>query len=245
MSEEANMSEPTSEPVGQNVGTQPESPAVSEAAPAEPAGESEQEQRHEEERKPEERKPSRTLLDDEEEPAKGEPEAASGAPTAEDVEKFCKGIPATDLGDGVTWSDDTLRAMAPSLMELTGGDPSKANGVVKAYSSYMQELSRKQQEAAEAFNDGQLKECRKRFGDDLPKVAKAARVAGRAIFGDALWNALKATPEFANNPDVLERLAEHGRRISQDGGAVRPVDGTPSGDGGDVLHRMYGNVKVG
>ena len=200
------------------------------------------------EEKPAESAPAKTLLDDDEEtpPAEEKPaEETPNAPSEEDMEKFRSGIKAIDLGDGVEWSDDTLKAMTPSLMELTGGDPKKANNLVKAYADFVQGESRKQLEAAEAFNNGLIKECQSRFGADIKKVAKLAREGGRAIFGDDLWKALKSTPAFANNPDVLERLAEHGRRIAEDGGAVKPKDGEPTPESEDLLHRMYRNVKVG
>lgn len=188
--------------------------------------------------------PTRTLLDDDEEapPAAAD---ASSVPSEEDITKFCSGITAADLGDGVTWSDDALRAMAPSLMELTQGDPAKAEGVVKAYSEYMRSEAKRQQEAAEAFNDGLIRECKARFGADIKKVAKFAREGGREIFGDELWSALKATPAFANNPEVLDRLARHGRRIAADNGVEVPKVKPPAEEEGDVIHRLYGKVNVG
>lgn len=188
------------------------------------------------------KKVTKTLLDDEDEPAaEPKPEDAQ-TPNDEAIDAFIKGIDATDLGDGVQWSDETLKAMAPSLMEITGGDAKKANGVVKAYAAHMQEQARKQTEAMEAFNDGLIKECQTRFGADLKKVAGLAREGGRAIFGDNLWSALKATPAFANNPDVLERLAEHGRRIREDNGAVATKTAEQKEEG-DLFKRMYGGIK--
>jgi hypothetical protein len=188
--------------------------------------------------------PSKTLLDDEDVAAESEtPE--SNAPSAEDIEAFCKGIDVTDLGDGVEWSDPTLKAIAPALMELTGNDPKKANGVVKAYATFVQEQARQQQEVAEAFTKGLVNECKARFGADLKKVAKFAREGGRAIFGDNLWSALKSTPAFANNPDVIERLADYGRRLAEDTGATKPTTGAKVGDEMDVLQRMYNHVNVG
>lgn len=189
------------------------------------------------------KKAAKTLLDDEDEPV-SEPKAGeTPAPDEDAVSAFIKGIEATDLGDGVQWSDETLKAMAPSLMELTGGDPGKANGVVRAYAAHLQEQARKHTEALEAFNDGLIKECQARFGADLKKVAGLAREGGRAIFGDDLWAALKGTPAFANNPDVLERLAEHGRRVREDNGAVQSKAAAPKEEG-DLFKRMYGNMKI-
>lgn len=188
--------------------------------------------------------PSKTLLDDEDVTGESEtPEA--NAPSAEDIEAFCKGIDVTDLGDGVEWSDPTLKAIAPALMELTGNDPKKANGVVKAYATFVQEQARQQQEAAEAFTKGLVNECKARFGADLKKVAKFAREGGRAIFGENIWSALKSTPAFANNPDIIEKLADYGRRLAEDTGATKPTAGTKANDEMDVLQRMYNHVNVG
>lgn len=248
MSTETLTQSPTSEPSepaaqvseasAPEQGAQPVEPATP-AEPAEPAAKDAQ--------TPAEPASTKTLLDDDDaQPAAPSPgEQPAQGPSAEEIEKFCSGIKATDLGDGVTWSDDALKAMAPSLMQLTGGDPAKADGVVKAYSSFVQEQSRRQQEAAEAFNTGLIKECQQRFGSDLKKVARYAREGGLAIFGDSLWAALKSTPAFANNPDIIERLAEYGRRIAEDGGVAHPDDGAHAPTDEDVLHRMYGNVKVG
>lgn len=188
--------------------------------------------------------PSKTLLDDEDVTGESETSEAN-APSAEDIEAFCKGIDVTDLGDGVEWSDPTLKAIAPALMELTGNDPKKANGVVKAYATFVQEQVRQQQEAAEAFTKGLVNECKARFGADLKKVARFAREGGRAIFGENLWAALKSTPAFANNPDVIERLADYGRRLTEDTGVTSPTSGAEQADDQDVYHRLYKGVRVG
>lgn len=186
----------------------------------------------------------KSLLDDDDEPGKdpanpGEPEK----PTDEAIKAFVEGIPALDLGDGVKWDDAMLTAMAPSLMELTGGDPKKADNLVKAYASHAQAYAKAQAEAADAFNNGLIAECEKRFGADVKKVAALAKAGGRAIFGDTIWNEMKKTPAFANNPDIMERLAEFGRKIATDSGKVTPTASEPA-DGGDVLHRMYGKIKA-
>lgn len=186
----------------------------------------------------------KSLLDDDDEPANppanpGEPEK----PTDEAIKAFVEGIPALDLGDGVKWHDAMLTAMAPSLMELTGGDPKKADNLVKAYASHAQAYAKAQAEAADAFNKGLIAECEKRFGADVKKIAALAKAGGRAIFGDTIWNEMKKTPAFANNPDIMERLAEFGRKIATDSGKVTPTASEPA-DGGDVLHRMYGKIKA-
>ena len=190
-----------------------------------------------------------TLLDGDDDNAQGG-EGGEGAenkaepPTEEQVAEFCKGIPALDMGDGVKWDDATLKAIAPSLMEVTGGDAKKAQPIVKAYAEHMQKLAKAQAEAADAFNNGLIAECNKRFGADLKKVAGYAKKGGAAIFGDKIWNEMKTIPSFANNPDIMERLAEFGRKIATDGGKVTTKDGDPAPGESDVLHRMYGNVKV-
>ncbi len=200
-------------------------------------------------------RPARTLLEDAEAgdaPADGgrdaPADAAKGgrpaAPSPEEVDAFVRGIPSLDLGDGVEWDDATLRAMAPALMEVAGGDPKRADGVVRAYAGFVQERARLAQEAEDAFNDGLVKECSRRFGDDLRKVAAYAARGGRAVFGDALWDEMKGVPQFANNPDIMERLAEVGRRATPDGGAASPPGGRQPEAGGDVLHRMYGALRV-
>lgn len=188
----------------------------------------------------------KSLLDDDDPPAdpKADEPAAPTGPAAEDVKKFCEGIPALDLGDGVKWDDATLQAMAPSLMELTGNDPKKAQGVVKAYAEFAQAQYKAQAEAADAFNNALIQECKNRFGDDLKKVASFAKQGGKAVFGERIWNEMKTIPAFANNPDIMEKLAEVGRKFATDGGKVTTKDGDPAPDRGDVLHRMYGNVSV-
>ncbi len=189
----------------------------------------------------------KSLLDDEpEKPAEGaadgaDKDGAKPAPTEEEIAEWCRGVPALDLGDGVKWDDDALKAMAPSLMAL----PKEASGkVISAYAEYTKEVARRQAVAADAFNAGLIRQCEERFGADLRKVASYARKGGAAIFGDALWGQMKTVPQFANNPDVMERLAEYGRRIATDGGKVTPDEGRGGEDRSDVIKRMYGGVKV-
>jgi len=185
----------------------------------------------------------KNLLDDEPEKKTDEPGNAE-PPTEEAIKAWTDGIKATDLGDGVKWDDAALKEMTPALMEISGGDPKKAEGVVKAYTAYQQKVAKQIAEANAAFNSMLLGECEKRFGTDLKKVVGYAKKGGAAIFGDKIWNAMKREPRFANNPDILEKLADFGRKISTDTGRVVPKDGTGGGETGDVLHRMYGNVKV-
>jgi len=187
---------------------------------------------------------AKSLLDDDppagETKKEGDGAEAPKAPTADEIDAWCKGVPALDLGDGVKWDDAALKAMAPSLMGL---EKEKSNEVIKAYAEYTKGVAKAQAEAADAFNNGLIAECEKRFGTDLKKVAGFAKKGGQAIFGDKIWNEMKTIPSFANDPDVMERLAEYGRKISNDTGKVTPPGGGTT-ESGDVLHRMYGNVKV-
>lgn len=184
----------------------------------------------------------KSLLDDEpEKPAEGAKDGGKPAPTEEEIAEWCRGVPALDLGDGVKWDDDALKAMAPSLMSL----PKEASGkVISAYAEYTKEVARRQAVAADAFNAGLIRQCEERFGADLRKVASYAKKGGAAIFGDALWGQMKTVPQFANNPDVMERLAAYGRSIATDGGKVTPDEGRGGEDRSDVIKRMYGGVKV-
>lgn len=165
--------------------------------------------------------------------------ADPGTPTDEAVKAFVEGIPALDLGDGVKWDDEMLTAMAPSLMELTGADPKKADGIVKAYAAHAQKIAKAQAEAADAFNNGLIQQCQERFGADLKKVAGYAKQGGLEVFGEKIWNEMKKIPAFANNPDIMDRLAAIGRKKATDGGKVVPKAAAPA-DRGDLLHRMYG-----
>lgn len=188
---------------------------------------------------------AKSLLDDDEpaQPAQTVP-AGDAQPSADDIKKFVSEIPALDLGDGVKWDDQMLTVMAPALMEMTGGDAKKADKLVKAYANHVQGLAKAQAEAADAFNNGLIAECQKRFGTDLKKTITLAKRGGLAIFGDKIWNEMRKTPAFANNPDILERLADFGRKwTTDDGRVVPPEGGTPQS--GDVFERMYGNIKVG
>ena len=165
---------------------------------------------------------------------------AAKAPTAEEIDEWCKGVPELDLGDGVKWDNAALKAMAPSLMGLKKEESGR---VIKAYAEYTKAQAKAQAEAADSFNNGLIQECQKRFGEDLQKIAGYAKTGGREIFGDKIWNEMKAIPQFANNPDIMEKLAEFGRRVSTDGGKITPKGGeTDDAQKGDILHRMYGNV---
>jgi len=200
-----------------------------------------------EESKPEESKPEesnkaevKNLLDGEQ-PVEKKEDAA--APTEEEVSAWIKDVPALDLGDGVKWDDAALKAMAPSLMGLKKEESGK---VIQAYADWTKAQAKAQAEAADAFNAGQIKACQERFGADLKKVAGLAKRGGEHLFAKhpEVWKALKSTPAFANNPDVMECLAEAGRMYAEDTGRVVPKDGTGDRESADVLHRMYGSVKV-
>jgi hypothetical protein len=152
-----------------------------------------------------------------------------------------KSVPALDLGDGVTWDDAALKAMAPSLMGL---EKDKADAVIKAYADYTKGIAKAQAEAADAFNNGLIAECKKRFGEDLKKVTTLAKQGGVAVFGEKLWKEMKSVPAFANNPDIMERLADIARKFATDGGKVAPNGAEGGSDKDDLLKRMYGKIKV-
>lgn len=147
------------------------------------------------------------------------------APSEEAVAEWKKGVKAFDLGDGVEYDDELVEKIAPALMKLTGGDPSKAEAVVKAYTEYALGLNRKAVENEEAFNSQLVTACRERWGKDLGRVARLADAGGRNIFGDKLWNEIRSVRQFANNPDIMERLAAFGRGASGDRGVVTDKGG--------------------
>lgn len=195
---------------------------------------------------PKEEKKSGSLLDDDatDEGAAEVPKADEGVakePTEEEIAAWVKDVPALDLGDGVKWDDAALKAMAPSLMGLKKED---SNKVITAYAEYTKKIAKAQAVAADAFNAGLIKQCEERFGTDLRKVAGFAKKGGAAIFGDKIWNELKTVPSFANNPDIIERLAAYGRTIADDGGKVKADAGGTKDAQADVLHRMYGGIRV-
>lgn len=194
-------------------------------------------------------KGGKSLLDDDDDQGNQGGDQGNGdqpptGPSEEDVAKFLGGITKDNLGEGVEFSDATMKAMAPALMELTGGDAKKAQGVVNAYAKYVATQMKAAAEAEAAFNKAQMEECKTRFGEDLKKVANYAKAGGKAIFGDKIWNTMKTIPAFANNADIIERLAEYGRKIAQDGGHSSPKGGAATEDKGDLLSRMYSGVTV-
>lgn len=190
--------------------------------------------------KPTEPKKLKSLLDDDDELPANEP-TDPAQPSAEDIDAWVKSVPALDLGDGVKWDDAALKAMAPSLMGL---EKDKADAVIKAYADYTKGIAKAQAEAADAFNNGLIAECKKRFGEDLKKVTTLAKQGGVAVFGEKIWNEMKSVPAFANNPDIMERLADIARKFATDGGKVAPKGAEVGSDKGDLLKRMYGGIKV-
>lgn len=182
----------------------------------------------------------KSLLDDDDEPPANEP-TDPAQPSAEDIDAWVKSVPALDLGDGVKWDDAALKAMAPSLMGL---EKDKADAVIKAYADYTKGIAKAQAEAADAFNNGLIAECKKRFGEDLKKVTTLAKQGGVAVFGEKIWNEMKSVPAFANNPDIMERLADIARKFATDGGKVAPKGAEGGSDKDDLLKRMYGGIKV-
>ena len=185
------------------------------------------------------------LMDDETggETAKKEPGAEeSKPPTDEEQKTFREAIKTIDIGEGVKWDDPALSAMTPELMKISGGDPKKAEGIVKAYTAYQQEQVRQFNEANDKFLNGLVEQCKQRFGSDLKQVCALAKEGGRRIFGDDLWNVMKKERAFANNPDIIEKLAAFGRSTKDDPGATKKETGT-TGRSSDWRENMYGGAK--
>lgn len=186
-----------------------------------------------------------SLLDDDPPPADATAAPAdpnAPAPSTEDVQKWTEGIKATDLGDDVKWDDEALGAMTPELMKLTGNDPGKAEGIVKAYTAYQQGVHNKIVEQNEAYANELVAECKRRFGADLQKTLAYAKAGGRYVFGDNLWNQLKSVKQFCNNPDLIERIAVFGRQVTPDTGAVPNKDGKTQPAARDWREGIYGRV---
>lgn len=187
----------------------------------------------------------RTLLEEADEPAAGDaPDdgVAGKAVDGEKLEAFKSSIRALDLGEGVRFDDAAFSDIAPELMEMAGGDPGRAEPLVRKYVQGEIARARAAQEAQDAFNAELRNQCRQRWGADTMSVAKAANAGGRAVFGDRIWNEMKGIESFANNPDIMERLAMVGKRLAVDGGAVHPA-GQSAEDTRDVIARMYGGIK--
>ena len=182
------------------------------------------------------------LLDDPEgeEAPKGGEEAKP--PTDEEQKAFRESIKAIDLGEGVKWDDPSLDAMTPELMKLTGNDPKKAEGIIKAYTAHQQAQVKAMQEAQDKFLNGLVGECKKRFGDDLGRMCELAKAGGKRIFGDEIWNVMRKEPSFANNPDIIEKLAAFGRSEKDDPGVTAAQPKAAGGDR-DWRESMYGKKK--
>ena len=191
------------------------------------------------EQKPAEQKaaPAASLLDDQ--PATP-PASDQPAPDEEAVKKWTEGVKALDLGDGVTWDDEALGAMTPELMRLSGNDPSKAEGLVKAYATYQQNLRNRIDEANAAYANELVEECKRRFGPDLRQTLEQAKAGGLHVFGETLWKQLRSVPQFANNPDLIERLAAFGRTATPDRGAIPAKDTGAQPAPRDWREGMYG-----
>ncbi len=191
-----------------------------------------------------ETKGPKNLLGDEPE-EKDQPEAAADTPpTEEAVKAWTDGIKAIDLGDGVKFDDPLLSAMTPELMKMSGGDPKKAEGVVKAFTAYRQGVVKKLAERDAAIDSANITACEKEFGPDIRKVIALAKEGGRIAFGEELWNVVRQERKVCNNPRFIRQMAWIAKRFSTDTGRVVPKDGTGGEERGDVLHRMYGGVKV-
>ncbi len=173
------------------------------------------------------------LLDDAGEAEGGEP------PSAEEAAAWRRGVKALDLGDGVAFDDALLDRLTPALMRLSGGDPARAEEVVRAYTGHALEQARLAAEREEAFNASLVAACRERWGADVRRVARLADAGGRAVFGDDLWGEIRSVRQFANNPDIMERLAAFGRGASPDRG-VSPGRGAGRGAARATLSQQLG-----
>jgi hypothetical protein len=239
----------TDEPVKTDpVSTEPVKTDPVKTDPAEPAKKDEPAKTDpvkKDEPKKDEPKKSHSLFDDPE-PAKKDSDKKDdpAAPTEEQSKAFTDEVKKIDLGEGVVFDDDAMAAMSPALYKLTGGDPAKAEEAVKAYTEFTKMKAAKAEEARNAHCDALIEADKKEFGADLPKVVELAKVGGKSFFGEKKWNILKGIPEFVNDPDILKALADHGRRVQNDKGGVKPKDGKSESDGGDLFHRMYRGVKV-
>ncbi len=187
-------------------------------------------------------KPVRNLLDDEPEGGGEKSADAGAAPDAESVKAWTAGIKATDLGDGVKWDDPLLDAMAPELMKMSGGDPKKAEGVVKAFTDYRRAVAKRMAEGAAEIDRQNISACEAEFGQDLKKVVKLAREGGRIAFGD-LWDVVRQERRVCNHPAFIRQMARIAQRFATDTGHVAPKEGAGDGEVGDVLHRMYKDVR--
>ena len=180
------------------------------------------------------------LLDDKTvDPSSG---AVDDVPSDEVIANFRSSI--NSLSGDLGIDEDGVKDLLPELYRLSGGDAAKAERLVQKYGSVVKNgLDRVRAKDSE-FNRQLVDSARSRFGSELPKVVKFANIGGRDIFGDELWSVFRKIPAFANNPDVLERLARRGRIVEEDNGVYRGGQNQSTGDQSDVIHRMYGGMKV-
>lgn len=187
-------------------------------------------------------KPVNLMGDDEAEPEKNKQGEEAKPPTDEEQKAYRESIKAINLGEGVKFDDAALEAMTPALMKLSGNDPKKSEEIVKAYTDFQRKQVAAAQEQQDQFLNGLVAECQKRFGDDLKQICALAKAGGRHVFGDELWNVMKQERAFANNPDIIERLAAIGRTVKDDHGVTATKTKTAGGDR-DWRESMYGGKK--
>lgn len=200
-------------------------------------------------KEPEQKEPEpvKTLLDDDDEEKDGQndgekKEEEQKEPDQQSVDDFKMQIKeVVKLPDGVEYDDEALNAMAAPLMELTGGDPKKADRVIKAYTDFRRKESNAQIEEQNRYAKALSEECTKRFGKDIKIFSKDAREGGFKVFGNDLWNVLRHIPQIGNNPDMIERLAMINRKLSSDPAVVQKEQQQPAGTSGWVSS-MYGGI---
>ena len=161
-------------------------------------------------------------------PAGGKPPATPpAAPDAKAVSDFIGGI-KVDYGqdvDGKPLPADAkaLERIAPLMMKH-GITPEAASEIIQADVAYRQEMVAAWQQRNQEVADQMAAATEKELGADLPRFAAEAVRGGRYLFGDELWNELKAVPHFSNDVRVVKALAALGRSLKNDPG--------PGGAGG-------------
>lgn len=163
-------------------------------------------------------------------------------PSDEVIANFRSSI--NSLSGDLGLDEDGVKDLLPELYRLSGGDAEKADRLVKKYGSVVKNGMDRIRAKDTEFNRQLVESARSRFGSELQKVVKFANIGGRDIFGDELWSVFRKIPAFANNPDVLERLARRGRIVEEDNGVYRGGHNQSTGDQSDVIHRMYGGMKI-
>jgi hypothetical protein len=160
-------------------------------------------------------------------PGEKPPATPPAAPDAKAVTDFIGGL-KVDYGqdaEGKPLPADAkaLERIAP-LMLKHGVTPEAASEIIQADVAYRQELIAAWQKQNDEVAARMAEATEKELGNDLPRFAAEAVRGGRYLFGDDLWNELKAVPHFSNDVRVVKALAALGRSLKNDPG--------PGGAGG-------------